>query len=151
MVEVGGGCLSSLEENKRLHVAVLRMPCGMRTYELICAFYRTDSNNHSFCADSKNKFIRFCYNIRCHQVSFDVTMILMHMFLHNHKENLELFWKQCVLGHIVRHLFEDGHSSNDIFFFYELKQGCQVWGGWRPVPLHSQNFEFPPWRHLSPP
>ena len=109
LVEVGGGCLSSTEENKRLHGAVLRMPCGMRTYKLICAFYRTDSNNH--CADSKNKYIRFCYDIRCHQVSFDA-----RMFLHNHKENLELFWKQCVLGHIVRHLFEDGHSSNDIFF-----------------------------------
>ena len=112
LAEVGGGCLSSTEENKRLHGAVLRMPCGMRTYKLIYAFYRTDSNNH--CADSKNKYIRFCYNIRCHQVSFDVTMILMHMFLHNHNQNLELFWKQ-------------------IFFLYRLLSTC--FGAYCPTPF----------------
>ena len=114
LVEVGGGCLSSTEENKRLHGVVLRMPCGMRTYELICAFYRTDSNNHSFCADSKNKFISFCHNIRCHQVSFDVSMILMHMFVHNHNQNLELFWKQIFL--VAEQLYKHSRVYVCLFF-----------------------------------
>ena len=45
LVEVGGGCLSSTEENKRLHGAVLRMPCGMRTYELIIVFVLIPKTN----------------------------------------------------------------------------------------------------------